>query len=385
MAFNPYMPMLGAGLGPAFFVFVATLLLCLLLVYTQRWHGHLSMDGTNGVQKLHTTPVPRVGGLALALALWLYWVWLAFASPDWLAQGPKSELLRVVLLAGLPALVFGLLEDVTKRVGVLVRLLATMASGVLAWWLSGYALTRVDVPGFDVLLQWWPLALAFTAFALGGVANAINIIDGLNGLAASTALWALLGFGLMALSLGDAPLAALCLLLAAAVLGFLLFNWPFGKLFMGDGGSYFVGFALAWVAVLLVERHAQVSAFAVLLVLALPVTEVLFSMFRRMVRQDHPGLPDRLHFHTLVKRRYVDRWIKARSDTTRNSIAGLMVGSITLLTALLGNLTLLQPMLAPLVLLALVLAYVQIYSRMVLHRWVSPWRFLRMVPKAAQR
>ena len=154
---------------------------------------------------------------------------------------------------------------------------------------------------------------------------------------------------------------------------------------MGDGGSYFVGFALAWVAVLLVERHAQVSAFAVLLVLALPVTEVLFSMFRRMVRQDHPGLPDRLHFHTLVKRRYVDRWIKARSDTTRNSIAGLMVGSITLLTALLGNLTLLQPMLAPLVLLALVLAYVQIYSRMVLHRWVSPWRFLRMVPKAAQR
>ena len=362
-------------------VFSVSLLLSLLLVWSRRWHGHLSMDGVDGVQKLHTAPVPRVGGLAVALALWLYWLVLAsgWAGRPLLAAGDKLWLL---LAAGLPALAFGLLEDLTKRVGVLLRLAATMASGALAWWLTGFALTRVDVPGLDWLLGWLPLSVLFTAFAIGGVANAINIVDGLNGLAGSTALWAALGYGLMALTLGDTALAAVCFLLAAAVLGFLVVNWPLGRLFMGDGGSYFVGFALAWVAVLLVERHSHISAFAVLTVLALPVIEVLFSVFRRMMRKDHPGQPDRLHLHSLLARRYVARWCKACSPTTRNSIAGVMVGSFTLLAALLGYLTLLNPVAAPLVLLALAVGYVLLYSRMVLHRWVTPWRFLRGVRKA---
>ena len=100
--------------------------------------------------------------------------------------------------SGSPAFAFGLAEDLTKRVGVLARLLATMASGVLAWAITGYALTSVNVWGVDYVLQFTAVAVVFTAFAVGGVANAINIIDGLNGLASSMVLWALLGIAALA-------------------------------------------------------------------------------------------------------------------------------------------------------------------------------------------
>ncbi|MEY3610518.1 MAG: hypothetical protein RJB14_240, partial [Pseudomonadota bacterium] len=268
--------------------------LSVLVVLTTHWHGVFSLDASHGVQKLHAHPTPRVGGLPMVLGL----VAAVAVSPAEL-----RDKIWPWLLAGGPAFVFGLAEDLTKRVGVLARLLATMASGVLAWAITGYALTGVNVWGLDFLLQFTAVAVVFTAFAVGGVANAINIIDGLNGLASSMVLWALLGIAALAASLGDTVLAGTCLIIAACVLGFFVVNWPFGKLFLGDGGSYFLGFTLAWACVLLVERHTQVSAFAALLLCIHPITEVLYSVYRRRVRHQHPGHPDRLHFHSLFKRR----------------------------------------------------------------------------------
>lgn len=358
--------------------FGSTVLLGLLLVLTKNWHGRLSMDFTDGVQKFHTAPTPRIGGVPVVLGLWLTWAW------GWVGQFPVlsthaelMELLRLLLLAGMPAFVFGLLEDVSKRVSVLMRLLATMASGVLGWWLTGYVLTGVDVWGVDVLFAWTPFAVLFTAFAVGGVANAFNIIDGFNGLASSTAFYAFVGFGLMAWQVGDVPLLLCCWILAAAVLGFFVINWPWGKLFLGDGGSYFIGFALGWVAVLLLGRHADISAFAVVVMVVHPVTEVLFSIYRRRVRHQSPGAPDRLHFHSLFKRRYVARWLKRQSGTVRNSVAGVLVGSLNLFAIPVALLTQFSVWASSVALVLLMLGYVMLYGRMVVHRWVSPWRFMR--------
>jgi UDP-N-acetylmuramyl pentapeptide phosphotransferase/UDP-N-acetylglucosamine-1-phosphate transferase len=312
------MPLLVGGL--------TSLALSVLVVLTTRWHGFLSLDESQGVQKMHAHPTPRIGGLPMLVGLLAAWG----ASPPNLQQ-----LLSPWLLAGIPAFAFGLVEDFTKRVSVTHRLLATMASGLLAWWLSGYALSRVDVWGFDALLQWLPFAVIFTAFAVGGVANAINIIDGLNGLASSMVLWALLGLAGVAHSVGDSVLSQTCLLIAACVVGFFFVNWPMGKIFLGDGGSYFLGFSLAWGCVLLIERHANVTAFAALLLCVHPITEVLFSVWRRRQRQQHPGHPDRLHFHSLVKRRVMSRILPHRSPRFRNSAGGLLVGSMSVLPAIL--------------------------------------------------
>ena len=350
-----------AALHAAAWGFGASFVLCVLLVVTKRWHGALTMDFTDGVQKFHTAPTPRVGGVPIVLGLIVAWG---------KAPAEVQTMLTPILFAGMPAFLFGVAEDITKRVGVMQRLLATMASGLLAWWITDYSLSRIDVWGVDALLKFTLVSVIFTAFAIGGVANAINIIDGFNGLASIMSMLAFIGFGMIAWQVGDSTLAGLSLVLAASVWGFFCVNWPLGKLFLGDGGSYFIGFALAWVAVLLIERNPSVSAFAALLICVHPVTEVLFSMYRRKVRKEHPGMPDRLHFHSLVKRRYVARWFSHFSSRVRNSITGFFIGLITLLSIFVANIVYASPALSGLCGFILIAAYIFVYMRMVRHDWL---------------
>lgn len=265
----------------------------LALVLTKKHHGHLTLDSTIGVQKVHAEPTPRVGGVGIYLGLVLAW----FIVRD---KGVR-DILGIILVAGFIPLVCGLAEDVTKRVGVLPRLLATMAGGVAAWMLTGVALNRLDVAGLDWLMTLTPVAVVFTAFACGGVANAVNIIDGFHGLASGTTMIALMALGAIALQADDPQLAVACFLVAAAIGGFWLVNYPWGKLFMGDGGAYFSGFALAWLAVLLPVRNPEVSVWAGLLVCAYPVIEVLYSVVRRAMKRQSPGAPDSGHLHSLIK------------------------------------------------------------------------------------
>lgn len=351
--------------------FVSCFALCVLLVVTKRWHGGLTMDFTDGIQKFHTAPTPRIGGIPIVLGLIVAWS---------VAQQDLKDLLLPFLLAGMPAFLFGVAEDLTKRVGVMQRLLATMASGLLAWWMTDYSLNRVDIWGVDWLLSFTLASVIFTAFAVGGVANAINIIDGFNGLASTMSTFAFVGYALIAWQVGDVALANASLVLAACVWGFFWVNWPFGKIFLGDGGSYFIGFSLAWVAVMLLARNPSVSAFAALVVCVHPVIEVLFSIYRRKVRKDHPGMPDRLHFHSLVKRRYIARWLSKYSNSTRNSITGLLVGLMTLTSITLAYLTFNSVFLSALAFVGLALGYVSVYARMVRHHWCSPFVFLFVKP-----
>ena len=347
-------------------------LVSVLIVLTKRLHGSVTMDVSHGIQKFHTIPTPRVGGLPILIGLTVAWF---ISTPE------IKNILTPILIAGLPAFLFGLAEDITKRVGVVARLLATMASGLLAWWLTDYSLSRVDVWGIDWLLKYTLISVVFTSFAVGGVANAINIIDGFNGLASTMATLAFAGFAVIAWSVGDATLASVAIILSACVCGFFWVNWPFGKLFLGDGGSYFLGFALAWVAVLLIERNSSVSPFAALLICIHPVSEVLLSIFRRRLKKMNPGHPDRLHFHSIVKQRYVRRWFGHLSFELRNSITGVLVGFMTLTAILIAPLVNQNTLLSLLAVIAFALGYVAIYARMVRFRWCSPILFLMSQPK----
>ena len=292
--------------------FAVTLFVALVLVLTKDWHGGFSMDGTAGVQKHHSEPTPRIGGVALLAGLIAAW---ALAAPE------IQAILGPMLLAGVPAFAFGLAEDVTKKVSVLTRLLATMFSGFVAWFLTGVAMQDTGVPPLDWLLGFTPVAVLFTAFAVGGVANAINIIDGFNGLAAGSLAIMVGAIGLISLSVGDAPLATVCFALAAVALGFGAANWPMGKIFMGDGGAYLMGFVLAWVAVLLPMRSPLVNAWASILVCAYPVLEVGFSVRRRQRREGHhPGQPDKAHLHHFIHRRVVCKLFPQLNSAARNGM-----------------------------------------------------------------
>ncbi|MEW6694008.1 MAG: glycosyltransferase [Pseudomonadota bacterium] len=293
--------------------FLVAFAMTLLIVRLRHHHLALSGDSTVGVQKFHAGAVPRIGGVGLVVALgaalaWSGWRGLVAVEALWL------------LLAAVPAFAAGLAEDLTKRVGVLARLGATMASAALGAWLVDAQLPRVGVPVVDDWLVWAPASLALTLVAVAGVANAVNIIDGFNGLAAAVCMLMFIAFGYVAWSLGDVLLVQVCLAMIGALAGFFVWNYPRGLVFLGDGGAYLVGFVLAEVAVLLVVRHPGLSPWFCLLVCAYPIMETLFSIYRkRWVRGVSPGVPDGLHLHMLVYRRLV-RWA-AGPDASRDMTA----------------------------------------------------------------
>jgi UDP-N-acetylmuramyl pentapeptide phosphotransferase/UDP-N-acetylglucosamine-1-phosphate transferase len=174
-------------------------------------------------------------------------------------------------------------------------------------------LTRVGVALLDDVLRDGVAGLLFTAVAVGGVANAINIIDGFNGLASMVAAMILAALGYVAYVLGDHLLWNVCIATVGAVLGFFVWNYPRGLIFLGDGGAYLLGFLIGEVSVLLVARHPEVSPWFPFLLVIYPVFETLFSIYRRkVVRGSSPGMPDALHLHQLVFKRLV-RWATGES------------------------------------------------------------------------
>ena len=272
-----------------------------LIVVSERWHGRFTDDtDLHKPQAMHKKPAPRVGGLAV----------VAGSLAGLLVLGPHNMTLTwlwpALFVAALPVFVSGLLEDITKDVGPGKRLLAAFVSAGIAWWLLG-GVSRVGLSWADTLLSNWPIiSLVFTVVAVGGCTHALNIIDGMNGLAGMIATLMAVSLALVALQVQDTPIFLIATALASAALGFLVWNFPFGRVFLGDGGAYFLGFMLAELAVQLVVRNPSVSPFYALAVLFYPVFETLFSIWRRKFKRGVPvDQPDALHLHQLVFRRLV--------------------------------------------------------------------------------
>lgn len=156
--------------------------------------------------------------------------------------------------------------------------------------------------------------------AISGLTNAINIIDGFNGLASGTSVFILLFIAWLAHQVGDADLAEMALILMSTVLGFMLLNYPFGKIFLGDSGAYFVGFLIACLAIMLPTRNPEVSPWTLLTICAYPVWESLFSMGRRWFMRMSATAPDHLHLHTLFKTRLILRYVHSWPSWLKNSL-----------------------------------------------------------------
>ena len=271
-----------------------------LIVASERWHGVFTGDtDLKKPQAMHARAAPRVGGLAV----------VAGSLAGLLVLGPSNMTLTwlwpVLFIAAMPVFVAGLLEDITKDVGSGKRLMAAFVSAAIAWWLLG-GVSRVGISWADWVLSFWPISLVFTMVAVGGCTHALNIVDGMNGLAGMIATLMALSLSLVALQVQDIPIFLISAALASATLGFLVWNFPFGRVFLGDGGAYFLGFMLAELAVQLVVRNPSVSPFYALSVLFYPVFETMFSIWRRRFKRGVPvEQPDALHLHQLVFRRLV--------------------------------------------------------------------------------
>lgn len=361
----PFMPNLLVALVVSFSV-------CILIIATQRWHGRFSLDSdTGGVQKVHKKSVPRMGGIALCAGV-LAAAWFdGHVTTTTDADAQAGARMVMLLIAAIPAFFSGVLEDLTKSVTPRRRLLAIFASAFLAVWLLGATLPRVDVWGLDGMLVFIPFSIAITVFAVAGITNSINIIDGFHGVAGIAIVIILTGMGIIAWHYGDMLMLQLSAMAIGAAIGFLMLNYPTGRLFMGDGGAYLLGFLAAEIAVLTVMRNPTVNAWQILAIYAYPVIEVLFSIYRRtIIYGARAGAPDRLHLHSLFYRRCARQRISGKKHPWMCNawvacFIAAWIGTATACSVLFGDAI---PAAVALVLLQLVL-YIAVYMRLVRGHW----------------
>ena len=235
---------------------------------------------------VHKGPVPRIGGLSIFLVF--FFVSLLNFFQFW----------RLLILAS-SAFAVGFVEDLRKDISPKIRLL-------LLFIISTFSVLLLDVRINDVGFFKIPLFIAYflTIVAIAGFTNAINIVDGLNGLASGISATFLLFLGVTFNEYGYVSLAFLSFSIVAGIIGFLIFNFPYGKIFLGDGGAYFIGFICAILSIKLVNLIPDISPWFPFILGVYPVWEVFFSAYRRWKKGKHPFYPDRLHFHTLLFYRF---------------------------------------------------------------------------------
>lgn len=279
------------------FAFVVTLIATGGVRYFSMLHS-IGHDKDEGVQKFHTQTTSRLGGMGLIVGLFISIGAAVKTMPEVASIGGW------LLIASIPVFAGGLIEDLTHRVSPGMRLMLAMASSLFVLFVLGVGVSRTDIFWIDYLLNFQPIFFGLTVLVVCGFINATNIIDGFHGLASGTMALVLLGLAALAHQATDWTMVNLCLMTFAVVMGFFCWNWPLGKIFLGDAGAYLLGFWVIELGLLTVNRCTQISPMAPLLVGLYPIVETLFSMYRRKFVRSHPmGHPDSLHLHTLLFRR----------------------------------------------------------------------------------
>lgn len=354
--------------------FVASALLTLLIIKQVQWHKSALDSDFHGVQKVHSHLVARIGGLSIFLAVILgamVSIWRLPAMAYWMIA---------LLLCSAIAFAGGIVEDFTGKVSPIGRLLLTMAGALLAYYLVDARIERIDWLFSSWAIPFIWLSLPITVLAVAGIANAINIIDGFNGLASVVSICMLLSLAYVALQVNDSFILVAALLVAGAITGFLIWNYPVGLIFLGDGGAYFIGFMLGELTLLLVMRNPEVSTWYAVLLLIYPSFETLFSAYRRaFIQGKSPVMPDGIHLHSLIFRRIV-RWTvgrkEARALMRRNSLTSPYLWLFSLMAVIPASLFWRHSWLLICCSLIFIATYIWLYLRII--RFKSPrWMIVR--------
>jgi UDP-GlcNAc:undecaprenyl-phosphate/decaprenyl-phosphate GlcNAc-1-phosphate transferase len=288
-------------------------------------------------QKLHDNPTPRIGGIGIFLASLLIF--------------SDAEVGITCLAASIPAFLSGIFEDLRGDISPKVRLSIMLISGLLSIFLC-----KAVVTNYEFFETPYYVGALITIVAIIGMVNAANLLDGFNGLLSMISLVIFCAMGIVCYQVGDDSLLHICVVLIAALLGFIVFNYPKGAIFMGDGGAYFLGFCMAIVGILLSKRHPEVSPMFIMTSLSYVVMEVVFSFARKgLIAKTNPLLPDRLHFHHVVSEQMLGG---SNNKTT------LVIVPIVLLCNILAVLFKHNALALTIVVVVFIVAYVYVYNRL---------------------
>jgi len=247
------------------------------------------------VQAVHSVSAPRTGGVAIVLAFALGFIL-------WFDEVGSTLFHSKFILTLVPVFIVGLSEDLGYPISPKLRLLSSAVSGLLFILLFNQWISRSNLPGLDAALLWSPFAIALSIFVAVAISHAFNLIDGLNGLSGFIGVAAALSLAMIADDVGLSGHRDMLIILAAAIVGFLLLNFPFGLVFLGDAGAYVIGHILVWVSISILWNSEQITPWAVFLIYFWPIADTFLAITRRLSKGRPVSQPDRLHFHQLVLR-----------------------------------------------------------------------------------
>lgn len=237
-------------------------------------------------RKVHSQIMPRLGGTSIFLATTIGLILFA--------NEMESPLLWMIL-GSFIIVAIGILDDI-KPLSAKIKLIFQIIAAFIVVY-GGVSIQFVNVPFIDKVIylgEWsWPISILWIV----GITNALNLIDGLDGLAAGVSSISLSTIFIMSLIMGNSVVAIITLVLLGATIGFLFFNFYPAKIFMGDSGSLYLGFFLSTLSILGFKNVAVVSYLIPIVILAVPIFDTVFAIIRRFRSRLPISAPDKKHLH----------------------------------------------------------------------------------------
>lgn len=281
------------------FVYLGAAFLALVTTPIVIWLAHrLSIVDIPGARHMHKKPTPQIGGVAIFLSMMCLAVVVLFLS-NISGDAFRDTLPKAIVLLSAAASIFfvGLIDDIkTGGLAANIRFLAQIAAAIAVCAVGIRIRSIVIADWLTLNFGWfsWPLTLLWIV----GITNAVNLSDGLDGLAAGISAVACGVIAIFAIYSGQVVMAAIVLALLGSLSGFLFFNFNPARIFMGDCGSMFLGFTIASISVMCLVKSATLVGIALpVLALGIPIFDTLFSMLRRIIERRSIFAPDRGHFH----------------------------------------------------------------------------------------
>ena len=287
MPINSELPLLGMVAAALVVAFLVALIATPVVKSLAFKVGAVDVPKDN--RRMHDHPIPRMGGLA---------IYLGFLLSVLLFLDLNAQM-RGMLLGATIIVVLGIFDDI-YALGAKLKFLIQIGAALVAV-LSGNVIETLSNPNvFSSNLYWdlgW-LSIPVTVLWIVAITNAVNLIDGLDGLACGVSTISALTMLVISLAVADAPVAVVMAALAGACIGFLPYNLNPAKIFMGDTGSTFLGFILAVMSIQGLFKFYTIISFAVpFLMLGLPIFDTCFAFIRRIAHGQSPMHPDRSHVH----------------------------------------------------------------------------------------
>ncbi len=265
---------------------VAMLLTMVLMPFVKQMGYRFQIVDIPNKRKVHTTPIPRIGGVAIVLGA-------AVPLIIWLELSTE---IKGYLAGALVILVFGILDD-RHELNYRLKFGAQFLAAFFVTVYGGLQLNEIHIFSHHFVVP-EPLAIAGTVFFILAAVNAINFSDGLDGLAGGVVLISLAAVMVLATRVGATDIILICAVLIGSLLGFLLFNSHPAQIFMGDSGSQFLGFSLSVLTIHLIQGSpGQFSTFLPLALIGLPIADVFLVIVTRLLQGKSPFKPDKNHIH----------------------------------------------------------------------------------------